>query len=97
MDKNIARLFEIYKLILLAHIETKTVFSQFHEKSQEFYETLFEVFHTISEKRQDLGIDDPADEETIAQETCDNIDEAKKIVCDMIKGKNTVGMDNLLR
>lgn len=96
MDK-LSRLFDIYKLVLLAHIGTKTTFSQFHDKSESFYELLFEVFHTISEKRQDTWTDKPADEEKVTQEVYDAIEEAKSIIEWMIKESNSVGMDNLLR
>lgn len=40
--------------MLTIHIDTKTTDSTFHEKTEEFYETLFEVAHTIWEKHVDL-------------------------------------------
>lgn len=98
MDKNLSRLFELYKQVLLAHISTKALYSQFHEKSESFYGTLFDVFHTIAEKRVDNGIDVLDDEEETVQATYDAIEEAKTIIETMIKDKsNSVGMDNLLR
>lgn len=90
-------LFNLYRAVLIAHIGTKTTYSQFHEKSEGWYELLFEVFHSIAEKRQDIEIDKPLDEEKIVQETYDNIEKAKKLVESMIKEKNSPGMDNLLR
>lgn len=91
------RLFQLYKTVLLAHIQTKTTESQFHEKSQEFYELLFEVFHLISEKRVDLELDEVKDCDILIQDTYNAIEEAKTIVYDMVKEDNSIGMDNLLR
>lgn len=91
------RLFELYKQVLLAHIQTKTTCPLFHEKSADFYELLFDVFHEISEKRQDNEVDAPGNEEALIQSTYDAIEEAKSIVEGMVKEKNSVGMDNLLR
>lgn len=91
------RLFELFKIVLLAHIQTKTVCPLFHEKSQDFYELLFDCFHQISEKKQDIEEDKPGNEEELIQSTYDSIEEAKKIIEDMVKEDNTIGMDNLLR
>ena len=91
------RLFQLYKIVLLAHIRSKTVDSVFHAKSEEFYELLFEVFHTISEKNQDMGVDPAGNEDLLIQQTYDAIEEAKTIVESMVKDKNSVGTDNLLR
>ena len=41
--------------MLTIHIDTKTTDQTFHEKTEEFYETLFEVAHAIWEKYVDLG------------------------------------------
>lgn len=94
---NLARLTAIYLKVLQNHIATKATYSQFHEKSESFYDTLFDVVHSIWEKRVDLWLDTILDEETIVQETYALIEEAKNLVYDMIKEKNSVGMDNLLR
>jgi DNA-binding ferritin-like protein len=94
---NLARLTAIYLKVLQNHIATKTTYSQFHEKSESFYDTLFDVVHSIWEKRVDLWLDTTSDEETIVQETYGLIEEAKNIVYDMIKEKNSIWMDNLLR
>lgn len=91
------RLFQIYKSVLSAHIGSKTVYPLFHQKSEWWYELLFEVVHTIAEKNQDLEIDNPVDEDTIAQEVYDLIEEAKDIINDMIDEKNSPWKDNLLR
>jgi len=91
------RLFQLYKTVLLAHIRTKTTDQLFHQKSEWFYELLFEVFHTISEKNQDIGVDKAGDCDILAQQAYDAIEEAKTIVESMVKDKNSVWMDNLLR
>jgi len=80
-------LFQLYKQVLLAHIETKTTEPLFHEKSEEFYNLLFEAFHTISEKRQDLQLDTPQDCETNIQNTYNALEEAKGILTDMVNGE----------
>lgn len=90
-------LFSLFKQVLIAHIETKTTCPTFHDKSQEFYELLFDVFHQISEKRQDTEEDMPQMEETLIQQTYDNIEKAKLIIEWMVKEKNSIWMDNLLR
>ena len=94
---NLARLTAIYLKVLQNHIATKATYSQFHEKSQEFYETLFDIIHSIWEKRVDIWLDTIDDEETIVQETYDLIEEAKGIIESMVKDKNSIWMDNLLR
>jgi hypothetical protein len=97
MDKNLARLFELYKIVLLNHISTKASYSQFHEKSASAYEALFDAFHSIAEKRVDCEIDILDDEEGVVQGTYDAIEEAEKIIETMTKQNNSIGMDNLLR
>jgi len=79
MDKKLQQLFEIYKTILIAHITTKTTDSQFHEKSEGWYNLMFDVFHTIAEKRQDLQIDSPVSE-TVYNDVYDSIEKAKTII-----------------
>lgn len=91
------RLFELYKRVLIAHILTKTNKPLFHEKSAEFYELLFEIFHSISEKRQDIMVDAPGECDVLVKETYDSLEEAKKIIEGMVGEKNSIGMDNLLR
>ena len=91
------QVFALYKKALLAHIATKGTASQFHEKSAEFYEAIFDVFHAVSEKRQDLGLSEPMDCEEAGKVAYDALSETLSIVEDLIKEKNSVGMDNLLR
>lgn len=90
-------LFSLFQKVLLAHIGTKTVYSTFHSKSQGWYELLFDIFHEISEKRQDLKIDPCMDDDVVIQETFDNLTKTRDILEAMVKEKNSVGMDNLLR
>jgi hypothetical protein len=90
------KLFELFKVVLLAHIKTKTVDSLFHEKSQAFYELLFDCFHQISEKEQDIS-PNMEDAEPLISDTYDALEEAKTIIEKMVKNDNTIGMDNLLR
>jgi hypothetical protein len=91
------RLFQLYKQVLIAHIQTKTVEPLFHEKSQDFYELLFDVFHSVSEKKQDIELDQPADCETAVNTTYDALIETKGILKDMIRNNDSIGIDNLLR
>lgn len=79
------------------HLATKACYSQFHEKTESTYETLFDIIHSIGEKRVDLWLDTIDEEETIVQDTYDLVDEAKTILESMVKEKNSIGMDNLLR
>ena len=44
-----------YVEMLTIHIDTKTMDTTFHEQTEQFYETLFEVAHKIGEKHIDLG------------------------------------------
>lgn len=84
-------------MVLLNHIRTKTNDALFHEKSAQLYELIFEVFHTVMEKRQDLWLDEPMDCSIAAQKTYDAIEDTKEILETMIEKKNSVWMDNLLR
>ena len=97
LDDNEATLLDAYIRLTLWHIRVKTVWSQIHEKSEEWYDFAFDVFHSILEKKQDLGLDDPADEDTIANDLYSNIETIVSTLEKMVKEKNSVGMDNLLR
>jgi DNA-binding ferritin-like protein len=91
------RLFDLFKVILLAHIQTKVTCTLFHEKSQDFYELLFDCFHQISEKKQDIEQDKPGNEEELVKATYSALEEAKSIIAKMVEEDNSIGMDNLLR
>lgn len=94
---DLNRVFELYKQILDAHIKTKTVCTTFHQKSEWFYDLAFEVFHSISEKMQDIQVEAPGDEEELKRRAYNNIEEIKNIVWAMIASKQSYWMDNLLR
>lgn len=86
-----------YLIVLMDHIKTKTTCTTFHQKSESFYELLFEVFHTIMEKKQDLGLDDPSSEESAFESTNKALNDTKSMLEKMIKDNESIGMDNLLR
>ena len=88
---------QLYLKLLDLHIKTKTVCPLFHEKSQDWYELAFDIFHEISEKRQDIEIDSPIDIDQAHQEGYDTIESIKNELDKMIKWSNSYGMDNLLR
>lgn len=91
-------LFELYKKVLLIHISTKTKDKVFHEFTGEVYEKLFDVFHHIGEKMQDIEQDtyDLGDVQTMKDNTYDYIEEVKDIVNGM-KDQYSTGMDDLVR
>lgn len=93
MDK----LFQAYKRMLELHIATKTTSVTFHETSAKFYELLFDVFHTISEKNQDLEKEVAMDCKEASEEAYKLLEEAKSEIETMIKEDNSFWMDNLLR
>lgn len=84
-------------MVFINHIRTKTNDALFHEKSAQLYELIFEVFHTVMEKRQDLWLDEPLDCDIASQKTYDAITDTKDILETMLEKKNSIGMDNLLR
>jgi hypothetical protein len=90
------KLFDLFKKTLIAHINTKTTNPLFHEKSQEFYELLFDCFHQISEKEQDVS-DEATEHTKPIEETYSALEKAKEIIEEMINDEPTIGMDNLLR
>lgn len=93
MDK----LFQFYKRMLELHIGTKTTDIVFHKASEDFYSTLFDCFHQISEKEQDIKLVNPIDCDVASKEAYDLIEQAKEEIESMIEEKNTPWMDNLLR
>lgn len=96
--KIMDKLFKIYKTILDIHIKIKTVDKVFHEFTADAYELAFDMFHLISEKRQDLEIDKPVEMlEESENEVYDQLEKAKIELEEMIWETNTYGMDNLLR
>jgi hypothetical protein len=53
LSDKLDRIFDLMKENFDAHIETKAINSQFHEKSYRFYDFLFRVYHEIKEKCAD--------------------------------------------
>jgi regulator of replication initiation timing len=92
-----AKIFPIFESLLISHIATKTSYSQFHEKSAEFYELAFDCFHLIGEKMQDLGLKDALDDEDAVNQSYKDLMDLKDALNEMVKEKNSVWMDNLLR
>lgn len=90
-------LFSAFKNLLDIHIAVKTSYPLLHEHTEKAYELAFDCFHQISEKRQDLQLDKSMDDEEAVQNAYKDMEELKKVLYDMVKEKNSVGMDNLLR
>lgn len=90
------KLFDLFKIALTAHINTKTTDPLFHEKSQAFYELLFDCFHQIAEKEQDVG-ENATDSTKPIEEIYSALEKAKEIIEEMLNHEPTIGMDNLLR
>lgn len=100
MKTTIAQVFEIYKLLLLIHIRTKTLCPVFHnEGSKEAYEFAFDVFHKIAEKGEDVGakIMENEDADDLKMLAYEQVEKLKGMIQNMIGEKNTAGTDNLLR
>lgn len=91
------KLFNLYKKMLEIHIGTKTTDKVFHEATADFYSSLFDLFHLISEKRQDIELDKPVHLEESRNEAYDLLEKAKIELEELINEDNTFGMDNLLR
>ena len=91
------QLLSLYTKMLKLHIGTKTTDLLFHQASEWFYDLGFKLFHTISEKRQDLGLDPSIDFDDAGSSAMSILEAQKEIIEGMIKEKNSAGMDNLLR
>lgn len=95
--KELPTIFAAYKTLLETHIATKTTAPFFHEKSAEFYELAFKVFHSISEREQDVGEGSTVSCEEGAKTAYEALETLKDTVESLVRKDNTVGMDNLLR
>lgn len=91
------KLFALYKSLLDTHIATKTSYPLLHSHLEGAYEFAFDCFHTISEKLQDTEKSKPMDDEKAVQLAYKNIEELKSLLESMVKEKQSIGMDNLLR
>jgi hypothetical protein len=92
-----AKIFPIFESLLVNHIATKASYPLLHEHTEKAYELAFDCFHQIGEKMQDLELKDPLDDEDAVKQAYKDIEELKNVLYAMIKEKNSVGMDNLLR
>lgn len=94
MDKQlITNYIEILKL----HVGTKTTDIVLHNFLKDVYELLFVILHDISEKEQDLWLEDSIDCEEASTDMMEILDSTKEYLESRIKEKNSAGMDNLLR
>lgn len=97
MDK-LSRVFAIYKRFLEIHILTKTTDKNwFHKDTESAYDNAFDVFHKISEIRQDLEMDNPELVVSVATEAYDLQEELETILRDMAKINKDIALDNLIR
>lgn len=55
MKELFAQAQAVYISVLRAHIRTKTIDPVFHASTEAFYTAIFDVFHTIGEKMEDVG------------------------------------------
>ena len=90
-------LFSAFKNLLDIHIAVKTSYPLLHEHTEKAYELAFDCFHQISEKRQDLQLDKSMDDEEVVKQAYKDMEDLKQALYDMVKEKNSVGMDDLLR
>lgn len=79
------------------HVATKTVDKVLHDFLADVYELLFDILHTVSEKRQDLWIDAKIDCDKAVMSMITLLESEKSILEWMVKEKNSIGMDDLLR
>ena len=92
-----AKIFPIFESLLVNHIATKTSYPLLHQYTKGAYELAFECFHQIGERMQDNELKDSIDDEEAVKQAYEDMEELKKVLYDMVKEKNSVGMDNLLR
>ena len=91
-------LLKLYIESLKIHIGTKTKDRVFHEFTQDVYELLFNVFHEISEKLEDIDewVYTVSNVDTSKQRIYDLIEQVKSEIEDN-KWKYTTWFDNLTR
>ena len=82
---------------LKLHVGTKTTDIVLHNFLKDVYELLFVIVHDISEKEQDLWLEDSIDCEEATSDMMDILENTKEYLETRIKEKNTPWMDNLLR
>ena len=91
-------LLKLYVESLKIHIGTKTKCPVFHKFTEEVYDQLFEVFHDLAEKQEDIqeGQYTTEDEKEAKQRIYDIVEQVKELV-DENKGDYTTWYDNLAR
>jgi len=98
MDKQLARVFAIYKRFLEIHILTKTTDKNwFHKDTESAYDNAFDVFHKISEIRQDLEMDTPDMVSEVATEAYTLQEELEDLLRKMAESNKDIALDNLIR
>lgn len=91
------KLLKFYIEILKIHIWTKTQDKVFHEFSWEVYKKLFDVFHLISEKFEDIDKwEYYCSLQTSKNRLYDVVEEVKELI-DTEKDKHSTWMDDLIR
>jgi hypothetical protein len=98
MDKQLQRVFAIYKRLVEIHILTKTTDKNgFHKDTEDAYENAFDVFHKIKELNQDIEVDTPEEVSKVASEAYELQEEVSGIVKELVKTNSDIAMDELLR
>lgn len=93
MDQLLSNYLKSFKI----HVGTKTTDLVLHEFLAKVYELQFDIVHTILEKRQDLWLDPSIDCDKASSSMMTLLESEKSILEGMIKEKNSIGMDNMLR
>lgn len=93
MDKLLQNYIKMFQI----HVGTKTTDKVLHEFLADVYDNFFNTLHTILEKRQDLWLDPSIDCDKASSSMITLLESEKSILEEMVKEKNSVGMDNLLR
>lgn len=98
MDKQLQRVFAIYKRLLEIHILTKTTDKNwFHKDTEDAYNNAFDVFHKIKELNQDIEVDTPDTVEAVAEQAYMLQEELSSIIKEFVKSNKDIAMDELLR
>lgn len=79
------------------HVGTKTTDLVLHEFLAKVYDNFFNNLHTILEKRQDLWLDKSIDCDNASKTMMELLESEKSLLEWLVKEKNSIGMDNLLR
>ena len=97
MLPNLPIFFDAFQRVLEIHVKTKTKDIVFHDFTKSVYEKLFDVFHNIAEKGEDIKKGLPAEDvQAMKNETYELVEHVKELV-DGMKDKHSTGMDDLIR